>query len=578
MKKILISFVVAFFAISLISCKYDDDALWSEMDQVKDRVKALEEAVKEANSNIDAVQSIIEALQKNIYVTSVTPTTDGYTITFSDNKTATITNGKNGIDAPILSVMKDSVDNYYWTLDGEYLEIEGEKIRANGLDGKNAITPQLRISEVTKEWEISNDEGKTWESTGVVAEGTNGDSFFKSVDTTNKEYVIFTLANGTEFKLMYNDGSTPLFIIEEAPEIVKIEYGKSIEYTVKAENIAEYTIHVPCGWKAMFVENTLTITAPEKELCHFDKTGTIDFTLVSAAGKSAIVKLNVLAGEWVDEVVLRTLTFEDVDAKFTPYELEYFNNKQISKWSDLIAENQYGDYILGYGAWMGDCVPTDESHYCWYDENNTFLAHNYPYNYYSYCYAGGGHSISNYASNDYANHGDYTYQLTVYDKDANGLVTKGGGHNGSDNFAMHYGYFDNSDWNQTTEEALPAIYFKDDNARVIDHLWVCLSTYEYNCLYEGNGLTAPLGENDYVIIEAIGHKEDGTTQKIQIRVADLQNGVIDDWTKWDLTALGKVIKVQFNIIGTNDNGYGFSQPAYFAYDDVAVQFVEKVLK
>jgi hypothetical protein len=61
-------------------------------------------------------------------------------------------------------------------------------------------------------------------------------------------------------------------------------------------------------------------------------------------------------------------------------------------------------------------------------------------------------------------------------------------------------------------------------------------------------------------------------------VADLQNGVIDDWTKWDLTALGKVIKVQFNIIGTNDNGYGFSQPAYFAYDDVAVQFVEKVLK
>ena len=246
--------------------------------------------------------------------------------------------------------------------------------------------------------------------------------------------------------------------------------------------------------------------------------------------------------------------------------------------SDLIAENQYGDYILGYGAWMGDCVPTDESHYCWYDENNTFLAHNYPYNYYSYCYAGGGHSISNYASNDYANHGDYTYQLTVYDKDANGLVTKGGGHNGSDNFAMHYGYCDNSGWNQTTEEALPAIYFKDDNARVIDHLWVCLSTYEYYCLYEGNGLTAPLGEGDYVIIEAIGHKEDGTTQKIQIRVADLQNGVIDDWTKWDLTALGKVTKVQFNIIGTNDNGYGFSQPAYFAYDDVAVQFVEKIFK
>lgn len=270
---------------------------------------------------------------------------------------------------------------------------------------------------------------------------------------------------------------------------------------------------------------------------------------------------------------LRTLTFEDSDSKFTSYELEYFNNKEISNWSDLIADNQYNDYILGYDpSWSGVCIPTEDSHYCWYDENNTFLAHDFPYNYYTYCYAGGGHAISNYASNDYASHGDYNCQLTVYDKDANGLVTTGGGHNGSNNFAMHYGYCDNSDYNQTTEDALPAIYFKDGKARLIDHLWVCLSTYEYYCLYDGNEFTDPLGEGDYVNIEAIGHKEDGTTEKISIRVADLQNGVIDDWTKWDLSALGKVKKVQFNIIGTNDNGYGFSQPAYFAYDDVAVRF------
>ena len=101
---------------------------------------------------------------------------------------------------------------------------------------------------------------------------------------------------------------------------------------------------------------------------------------------------------------------------------------------------------------------------------------------------------------------------------------------------------------------------------------MCLTTYEYYCLYEGNGLTAPLGDGDYVIIEAIGYKEDGSTIKISKRVADLQSGVIDDWTKWDLTELGEVTMVRFNIIGTNDNGYGFSQPAYFAYDDVAVQF------
>lgn len=601
MKKLLTFLFVAMVGVSLTGCEYDDSELWNEIENVKDRVETLEEAVVKTNEDIVALQVIVNALQKNVYVTKVATNANGYTITFSDGTTATIANGKdgvNGTNAPVISVKQDTDGNYYWTIDGGWLLVDGEKVRANGqdgadgengADGKDAIAPQIRINDTTKEWEISVDGGLTWTSTGVVAEGKDGangsngsngatgDSFFKSVDTSNPDYVVITLADGTEFRLARYDESVPMFDIDEAPEVAQVEYGKSVELTVTAKNIADYVINTPEGWKASYVEGMLIVTAPAKDLCHFDKEGVVAITVVSEQGKSAIVKLYVIAGEWVDEVVLRTLTFEDADVKFAPYYLDYVS-KDINTWSDLIAADQYGDYILGYGAWMGECVPTEESHYRWYDENNTFLAHDYPYNYYSYCFAGGGHAISNYASSDYSSHGDYTYQLTVYDKDANGLVTTGGGHNGSDNFAMHYGYCDGSDWNQTTEEDLPAIYFKDEQARTIDHIWVNLSTYEYYCLYEGNGLTAPLGEGDYVIIEAIGHKEDGSTQKISLRVADLESGVIDDWTKWDLSTLGDVKKVHFNIIGTNDNGYGFSQPAYFAYDDVAVQFIEKVFK
>ena len=50
------------------------------------------------------------------------------------------------------------------------------------------------------------------------------------------------------------------------------------------------------------------------------------------------------------------------------------------------------------------------------------------------------------------------------------------------------------------------------------------------------------------------------------------NGNIQEWTKWDLSSLGKVSKIEFNVAGDSDNGYGFSQPAYFCYDDVAVRF------
>ena len=79
---------------AMVGCSYDDTALWREMEQVKDRVTSLEEAVIKTNEDIVALQTIVDALQKNLYVVSVTPTAEGYTILFSDNTSATITNGK----------------------------------------------------------------------------------------------------------------------------------------------------------------------------------------------------------------------------------------------------------------------------------------------------------------------------------------------------------------------------------------------------------------------------------------------------------------------------------------------------
>ena len=139
MKKNL-SFLMIIIGITLTGCEYDDTNLWNEVENVKNRVTALEEAVKKTNNDISALQTIVEALQKMVYVTSVQTSADGYVINFSDGTTATITNGKdgaNGTNAPIISVRLDDDNNYYWTLDGEWLLIDGEKIRANGIDGQN---------------------------------------------------------------------------------------------------------------------------------------------------------------------------------------------------------------------------------------------------------------------------------------------------------------------------------------------------------------------------------------------------------------------------------------------------------
>lgn len=90
---------------------------------------------------------------------------------------------------------------------------------------------------------------------------------------------------------------------------------------------------------------------------------------------------------------------------------------------------------------------------------------------------------------------------------------------------------------------------------------------------DGNGLTPSIKDGDWVKLVATGYDENGEkTASLEFSMVDGPEHIVKEWTKWDLSALGKVLKVEFNITGSSDNGYGYSQPAYFAYDDVAVRF------
>ena len=293
--------------------------------------------------------------------------------------------------------------------------------------------------------------------------------------------------------------------------------------------------------------NTLTITAPPKDNAYAETEGTVGFQLQSITGQMSIVTMSVRAVDYE----LRVLTFEDEDYK----------GDGKGYWTSLVDSPQYGGPLLYGESGMG---PAD---YHWNDEGNTFLAHDMPENFGTTCYWGGGHAISNYVDMDLAN-GDYQHQLAVYYKDP---ATGFGGHGGSKNFCVHFGYMDDSGFNMT--ENLPSIYFMDGVARVVDHMYVMWTTYLANCVSNGNGLTAPLDPDGYVKVIATGYDENGTKVEpsLEFSLASA-DGQISEWTKWDLSALGKVMMIEFNMTGDSDNGYGFSQPAYFCYDDVAVRF------
>ena len=211
MKKLL-AFAALFAVVALTSCKYDDDDLWNSVHGLENRVAKLEELCKQMNTNISSLQTIVTALQNNVYVTGTTPLMKdgkeiGYTITFSKGNPITIYHGKDGQDGedgitPTISVKKDTDGVYYWTLNGEFIVVDGGKIQAEGKDGTNGTTPQFKIE--NDYWFVSYNNGANWTQLGKATgeDGISGDSMFSGVDyETSTDYVIFTLSNGTQIKL-----------------------------------------------------------------------------------------------------------------------------------------------------------------------------------------------------------------------------------------------------------------------------------------------------------------------------------------------------------------------------------------
>ena len=294
---------------------------------------------------------------------------------------------------------------------------------------------------------------------------------------------------------------------------------------------------------------------------------------------------------------LRVLTFEDSDAKFSPMYLDYADGwagREIYTWSDLIDSPQYNGPLM-YGNDQMDAM------YYWYDEGNTELYHIFPDNY-AYCFWGGGHAISNYWGAGYTNEDRNAHIAKYYGQDyLNQWSGKPGAdaalgwfllqlmvpiapHSG-DNFCVHYGYKDHYSF----IENLPEISFMDCEPRVIDHMYVTNTNYTLNQLYngvkseEGNsfgGNWTGLQEDAWLKIVAYGYDSvdadpayDEPTSTAEFYLVNGLN-VVESWQKWDLSVLGKVAKVRFNFLYSDQMGgrYGFTIPGYFAYDDIAVRF------
>lgn len=228
-------------AVALSGCTYDDTDLQTRMDQAEKDIAELQQLVKDINTNISSLVTVVDALKNSDQITSVTPLSDGsgYTITFSKSGTITIYNGKNGVDGtdgtngtngengadghtPVISVKLDSDGQYYWTVDGEYLtDADGKKIPATA----HIATPQIRINEGN--FEISYNEGMTWEVIGNA--GASDDVVFKQV-IDGPASVLFVLSDGTQIEIP----KTQQFVINVTSTDVIASAGQQafVDFTV----------------------------------------------------------------------------------------------------------------------------------------------------------------------------------------------------------------------------------------------------------------------------------------------------------------------------------------------------------
>lgn len=189
-----------------------------------------------------------------------------------------------------------------------------------------------------------------------------------------------------------------------------------------------------------------------------------------------------------------------------------------------------------------------------------------------YSYYAGGFTVSSYNTADCTAFGSYDKDLYLYNPHSQN-PTKGGGHNGSDNFLVAYGFVGSL----VPEAAVgqPILYFTDGVARTIKSCYIASTSYFVNVAKNGNSFAEPLGDSDEVKIIAKGYDKAGRATGVVEKSFARKGNLTEQWTAWDLSPLGEVVKVRFDILGGPENDYGMTTPKYFAIDDITIEWPQK---
>lgn len=247
-------------------------ALQEDLEALQQEVAELKAMVDGLNSDVAALNTFMAAYNGCKMVTHVVETSYGWTIYFNDDTWCDLRHGKDGEkgetgdqgekgDSPVVGVKQDTDGVFYWTLNGEFLLVDGKKIPTTGEDGKDAPAPMFQVAEGNM-LQVSYDGGKSWSDVGEIKGVSTVPSAVTDVIVTEDD-VTFVLAEGEPLVM---DRYKALKISVAAPVASGDVYTAAYTLVGAGENV-----QVVCspneGWKASVartdaVSGTITLTAP----------------------------------------------------------------------------------------------------------------------------------------------------------------------------------------------------------------------------------------------------------------------------------------------------------------------------
>lgn len=294
--KLFLSILLA--VVLLSACKYDDGDLWNAVNEQEMRISALEKWKKTVEEQLNSLQGILTATD---YVTKVEKVSadgkNGYKIFFQHANPITLyyndANEVSGSSDQQIGVAQDEDGKFYWTLNGEPLEVEGEIVYVNNSDDIQVEYRDGSTKLTIGGYEIEIPDYPIVHPISGVAEANN--------------IVTVTLDGGVSLEL------TKYVNLSQYLEDKYNGQSQTVDYVIAIPEgyIIKVLDELPTDWEITFNGSTMSVTYPAS--------GQITVTMLISDGKTQMIMKNVVfdASKAAD-IVWTPVTYNGTDNIIVP--------------------------------------------------------------------------------------------------------------------------------------------------------------------------------------------------------------------------------------------------------------------